>query len=137
MRTRARLATAVLLAGVIPATVHAQSAGQRSTAAGVFYTGVAVAANVVPVLPTLYAPRCLLGYVFCKATFAGLSVVAAADQIIISGGQDWEQTRGILYRGFAGDWVLTARHTSREMTPQVLPDPPPPATNSGWTPPPI
>jgi hypothetical protein len=50
------------------------------------------------------------------------------------------QTRGILHRGFAGDWYLTGRHTSRETEAQVLPDPPPPPGEGGgqkWEPPPL
>jgi hypothetical protein len=103
-----------------------------------WHTGVAVVANVVPVVSTFYAPRCLLGYVFCKTVFAGMSVVAAGDQLFFSGGGDMAQTRGILHRGFAGDWLLTPRHVSGELDPQVLPDPPPPPkTEGGWEPPPL
>jgi hypothetical protein len=137
MRRRTAIVGFVLMVGLTPALLRAEGQPGRSAGASAYYTGVAVAANVVPVLPALYAPRCLVGYVLCKTLFAGLSVIAAADQIIMSGGGDFEQTRGILYRGFSGDWYLTSRHTSREVAPEVLPDPPPPAAKPGWTPPPI
>jgi hypothetical protein len=65
--------------------------------------------------------------VLCKALFAGASVVLAGGQIVLSGGGDLAQTRAILYRGFAGDWFLTWRHTAGEREPRPLPDPPPPA----------
>jgi hypothetical protein len=102
-------------------------------------TSVAVIANVTPGVATLYAPRCLPGYVFCKAIFAGVSVIAAADQLAFSGGADMAQTRAILHRGFGGDWVITPRHVAREVTPEPLPEPPPPASGGegGWEPPPL
>jgi hypothetical protein len=120
-----------------PGSAGAATYEQRSAGARAFYTGVAVVANVVPVVSTLYAPPCLLGYVLCKATYAGLSVVAAGGQFLLSGGADLPQTSGILHRGFAGDWYLTGRHTSREVSPDVLPEPPPPPSEKGWQPPPL
>jgi hypothetical protein len=113
---------------------------ERSSAARAAYTGIAVIANVVPVVSTFYAPRCLLGYVMCKTVWAFVSVVAGADQFVLSGGQDRGQTRGILYRGFAGDWYLTGRHTAGDLSANPLPDPPPPASDSdggAWQPPPL
>jgi hypothetical protein len=110
---------------------------QRSGTARALYTGLAVVANVVPVVSTLYAPRCLPGYVLCKATFAGMSLIAATGQLALSGGGDLNQTRGILHRGFAGDWYLTGRHTSRDVAPDVLPEPPPPPSEGKWEPPPL
>jgi hypothetical protein len=71
--------------------------------------------------------------------FATVSLIAAADQLALSGGGDLAQTRAILHRGFAGDWYLTAKHTSGDVTAQPLPDPPPPPSDSegGWQPPPL
>jgi hypothetical protein len=126
----------MLVASLIPGIAGAASYAEQSAAKRTLDTGVAVVASVVPVVSTLYAPRCLLGYVFCKAVFAAMSAIAAADQLVFSGGGDMAQTRGILHRGFAGDWVLTGRHVSGEVEPQVLPDPPPPSTG-GWEPPPL
>src|SRR4030095_408346 len=107
MRFRTVLAT-VVFAGYV---AHAGSAlavsyEERSPAARAAYTGVAVIANVVPVVSALYAPRCLLGYVMCKAVWAFVSVVAAGDQLVFSGAQDRAQTRGILYRGFSAGGYL-------------------------------
>lgn len=140
MRFRAVLAT-VVFAGYL---AHAGSAlavsyEERSPAARAAYTGLAVIANVVPVVSTLYAPRCLLGYVMCKAMWAFVSVVAAGDQLVFSGAKGREQRRGILYRGFAGDWYLTGRHTAGDLEANPLPDPPPPSDTEGgaWQPPPI
>jgi hypothetical protein len=112
---------------------------ERSPAGRALYVGIAVIANVVPVVSTLYAPRCLPGYIPCKALWAFVSVIAAADQFVLSGGGDRVQTKGILYRGFAGDWFLTGRHTAGDLTPNPLPDPPPPPADSGggWEPPPL
>jgi hypothetical protein len=138
---RLTLGVAMLAAVTIPA---GRAAGttfeERSPGARALYTGIAVVANVVPVVSTLYAPRCLPGYVVCKVMFAGISFIAASGQIALSGGRDLTQTRAILYRGFAGDWYLTGRHTSGEVTAEVLPDPPsPPAGGEGgqWQPPPL
>jgi hypothetical protein len=50
------------------------------------------------------------------------------------------QTRGILHRGFAGDWYIDTRHVRGEATPEPLPEPPPPPSSSGggtWEPPPL
>jgi len=137
---RLTLGGALLMAGLM----HARSAGagsyaEQPAAKRALYTGVAMVANVVPVVSTLYVPRCLPGYVFCKIIFATASLIAAGDQLVLSGGGDLTQTRGILYRGFAGDWFLTGRHTSGEADAQVLPDPPPPPAEGGggkWEPPP-
>ena len=110
----------------------------RSGASRALHTGLAAIANVTPVVSTLYAPRCLLGYVFCKALFAGASLVAAGDQLVMSGGGDLTQTRAILHRGFYGDWYLTARHVAGDATAVPLPDPPPPPSEGGeWQPPPL
>ena len=139
MRTAGRklaVAASVLAAWV---TVADAAYEDRSAAKRALYTSIAMVANVVPVVSTLYAPRCLPGYIVCKATFAAMSVIAAGDQLFFSGGGDLDQTRGILHRGFAGDWYLTGRHVSGDVTPQPLPDPPPPA-NGGegkWEPPPL
>lgn len=102
-------------------------AGQRAA-----YTAAAVAEDVVPVVSALGASRCLQGYLLCKLSFAGLSLVAAGEQLLFSGGSDLGQTKGILHRGFAGDWILTGRHAAGDAEPDVLPDPGP-AMNSGST----
>jgi hypothetical protein len=61
----------------------------------------------------------------CKAFFAFASVVAAGEQITMSGGSDDKQTNAILRRGFAGDWYLTGENASGDVVPDVLPDPGP------------
>jgi hypothetical protein len=139
MRFRTVLATVVFAAYVTHAGgALAVSYEERSAGARAAYTGIAVVANVVPVVSAFYAPRCLLGYVMCKAMWAFVSVVAAGDQLIFSGFQDETQTRGILYRGFAGDWYLTGRHTAGDLTANPVPDPPPPPSDEGgWQPPPL
>jgi hypothetical protein len=122
------------VSSVSAAPDHQRSAGMRAV-----YTGIAVVANVVPGVSAIYAPRCLPGYVVCKVVFAGMSLIAAADQLVVSGAGDLEQTRGILHRGFAGDWYLTADHVSGAATPEPLPDPPTPTGAGGgkWEPPPL
>lgn len=110
---------------------------QSSPVRRALYTGVAVVANVVPGISAIYAPQCLPGYVLCKLTFAGISVLAAADQLALSGAQDLTQTRAILHRGFAGDWILTGRHIAGEAEAHPLPEPPPPPSEGGWQPPPL
>jgi hypothetical protein len=134
-----RTAGMVLAATLVCATPSlAEPPAEPSDTRHALDTGIAVVANVVPGVATLYAPRCLLGYVFCKTVFAAVSVIAAGDQLLMSGGGDMTQTRAILHRGFAGDWYLTARHVSGEATPQPLPDPPPPPSGGGhWEPPPL
>ena len=137
-----RLALAAALAACLAAAGAARAASydQQSRGMRALYTGVALVANVTPFVSALYAPACLPGYVVCKLTFAGLSLAAAADQLVLSGGGDLAQTRAILHRGFAGDWYLTGRHVAGEVEPEPLPEPPAPAPGSGeggWQPPPL
>ena len=135
----------MLLATVVAASIAGRAMAasvpseDRSIAKRLWYTAGAVVANVTP-LSALYAPRCLPGYILCKLSFAGISVLAAADQLAFSGGADLAQTRAILHRGFAGDWVLTPQHVAGEANPEPLPEPPPPAADGehgGFEPPPI
>jgi hypothetical protein len=138
MRVRTVLAVVFAVSLTHAGTAAAVSYEERSPAGRALYTSIAVIANIVPVVSSLYAPRCLPGYVTCKALWAFVSVIAAADQFVLSGGGDQVQTKGILYRGFAGDWFLTGRHTAGDLTPNPLPDPPPPAdSGGGWQPPPL
>lgn len=89
------------------------------------YTALAGVENVVPVTSALAAPRCLHGYIMCKLTFAGISLITAAEHLVFTGGSDLPQTQAVLHRGFAGDWILTPRHAAGDAEPQVLPDPGP------------
>ena len=136
-----RSTTVSLLVLLTPCVTRAAAARyeERPATMRALYTGIAVVANVVPGVSALYAPRCLPGYVLCKSVFAFISVIAAADQLVVSGGGDREQTRGILHRGFAGDWYLTGHHVSGDVTPEPLPDPAPPSSGGGgrWEPPPL
>ncbi len=134
-----RAGTILAAVGLWATMAGTAAAAERSGARHALDAGIAVVANIVPGVSTLYAPRCLPGYVFCKTIFAAVSVIAAADQLVLSGGGDMQQTRGILHRGFAGDWYLTARHVSGEATPEPLPDPAPPPSSGGghWEPPPL
>jgi hypothetical protein len=120
-------------AGAVP--YDEQSTGMRA-----LYTGIAAVANVTPFVSALYAPPCLPGYIVCKLAYAGLSVAAAADQLVMSGGGDLEQTRAILHRGFGGDWYLTGRHVAGDTEPQPLaevPDPTSRGSGGTWQPPPL
>ena len=134
-----RLTGAVALAAVL--TLASDSGAvpydQQPAVARALYTGGAMVVNVMPIVSAFFAPRCLPGYIVCKITFAGVSLVAAADQFLLSMGGDTAQTRAILYRGFSGDWFLTGRHIAGEVEPRPLPDPPPPGQAEGhWEPPP-
>jgi hypothetical protein len=132
-----RLAGVALLAAI---TMQAPLAGavhyeDHSPGMRAVLDGLAVASNVVPILSAVFAPSCLPGYVVCKLTFAGGSLLFAGAQLAISGGSDMTQTRAILYRGFGGDWYLTGAKNE----PRPLPTPPPPAAAGGggaWEPPP-
>ena len=134
-----RLTSAVVLAAATlarPMDAAAVPYDEQSAVARALYTGAAVVANALPIASAYYAPQCLPGYVVCKITFAGVSLVAATSQFLLSFGGDLEQTRGILYRGFYGDWFLTGHHIAGEREPRPLPDPPQPsAAPRGSTPP--
>jgi hypothetical protein len=138
-RRRAVCVAAVLAGFLAPAVVHATKWEERSLPARAAWTSLAAVANVVPVVSAVFAPKCLPGYIVCKVTFAGMSLIALLDQLAMGGDGDPAQQRAILYRGFGGDWFLTGRHVSGELTPQPLPDPPPPPSADGggaWEPPP-
>jgi len=97
------------------------------------YTAVALVYNVIPITaavrwpstPVAIAPRCLPGYLLCKFSFAAVSLIAAGEQLVMSGGSDLAQTRAILHRGFAGDWFITGRHVAEDREADVFPDPGP------------
>lgn len=95
---------------------------QRSLPMRALLTTTAVLANITPGLSAVYAKRCLPGYLVCKASFAGMSVILAAEQVLMSGASDMKQTNAILHRGFAGDWFLTGRHVNGDVTPDPWPD---------------
>ena len=117
-----RVALVVTLLGTLSGVIstNAQAAGsydERSTAGRVLLNGVAVLANVVPVLPALWAKPCLPGYVLCKATYAFASVLFAGEQVLFSGANDMPQASTIIRRGFGGDWFLTGRHINGDTKP--------------------
>jgi hypothetical protein len=125
-----RLTRVLLIVGVVGFVSSAHAAYEDRPAwqrAG--YTVLAGIENIVPIASALAAPRCLPGYILCKLWFAGFSVVAASEHLLLSGGGDMPQTRAILHRGFAGDWILTGRHAAGDETPDVLPDPGPVVSN--------
>lgn len=137
---------ALVLSGVLTVAtvgVHsnalADSYEDKSAGMRALYTVGAVIANVVPIASAFVAPKCLPGYILCKLSFAGLSLLAAGESLAISGGADKEQPKAILHRGFSGDWFLTGRHVAGDATPEVYPEAPPPTETGkgGFTPPPI
>ena len=71
-----------------PADSHDVSARSKA-----LQTIRAAAANVVPGVSAFTEPKCIQGYILCKAMFAGFSVVAAAESVLMSGGRDHEQPR--------------------------------------------
>ena len=142
MRSIRRGIAAMLLVApaLLNTTAHAGSFDDASSGRRALYTAGAVAANVVPGVASVVEPKCLPGYIFCKATFAFGSVLFAGETWVLSGGSDNDQSRAILYRGFAGDWVVTPRNIAGDKTLQVLPTPPAPTEEgkpgSGFVPPP-
>lgn len=142
MRGAAWFLSGVLTITTVGVQSDALAAGYEDRSAGMraLYTAAAVIANVVPIASAFVAPRCLPGYILCKLSFAGLSVIAAGESLAISGGADKEQPKALLYRGFSGDWFLTGRHVAGDATPEVYPEAPPPrdtGTDDEFVPPPI
>jgi hypothetical protein len=134
------VATFALCAYLSPTTGLAGAFEERSPAARALYTTGAVVANVVPIASAVVAPQCLPGYILCKLWLAGFSIVAAGEQLVLSGGANTDQARAILYRGFNGDWILTGAHVAGDAKPTPWPQPVPPAhdaTKGGFEPPPL
>jgi hypothetical protein len=117
----------------------ALAADEPTTGRKALDTAAAVVTNVVPVTSALVAPTCLPGYILCKLSYAGLSLVAAAESMVMSGGADSAQPAAILRRGFSGDWVVTPDDIATRRPPDPYPEVAPPASGggSGFTPPPL
>lgn len=109
---------AVLL---LPASAKAVSWEERSAGARAMYTAAAMIANVLPIASAFVSPRCLPGYILCKLSFAGLSVVAAGESLVMSGGADKQEPATLIDRGFSGDWFLTGRHVAGDATADPFP----------------
>ena len=144
MRNIARgVLAAALVCGPIGLATKADAGSYEDLSARrrALYTAGAAAANVAPVASTIVEPKCLQGYILCKATFAAFSVIAAAESLVMSGGSDLEQPRSILTRGFSGDWVATPQDVAGTTKVEVLPDAAPPAGGDGksgdFVPPPL
>jgi hypothetical protein len=129
-------APAVDEANSAPAASNEVTGGRRA-----LQTARAVAANTLPVASALVEPKCIQGYILCKAMFAGFSVVAAAESLIMSGGADRAQPRGILTKGFTGDWVVTREDIAGTTRVDVLPEVAPSGSGGdkggGFVPPPL
>ena len=104
-------------------------------------TAGAVAANTVPGASAFVEPKCIQGYILCKAMFAVFSVAAAAESVLMSGGRDHDQPRGILTKGFTGDWVVTRSDVAGTTNVELLPEVAPPASGEDkggeFVPPPL
>jgi len=104
-------------------------------------TAGVVAANTVPGASAFFEPKCIQGYILCKAMFAVFSVAAAAESVLMSGGRDHDQPRGILTKGFTGDWVVTRSDVAGTTKVELLPEVAPPSsgedTGGGFVPPPL
>lgn len=125
--TSARPTSNLLVAVTLWATVVggrlacAEESGFMTVAAPV---GAAIV-NVVPVTSAFAAKPCLQGYILCKATFALISLIVAAEETVLAGAGKSSQARGVLHRGFGGDWVVTPAHIAGRDTVEVLPAPAP------------
>jgi hypothetical protein len=60
--------------------------------------------------PGYTASKCLLPYPICKVMWAGISLVAAGEQLVTGG--DVEGAGSAVRRGFGGDWIVRPRHVS-------------------------
>lgn len=140
-----RYATLVLAGGLLlfSSGAFGESFEELPARRRALYTAGAVAANVVPGVSATVEPKCIQGYIFCKASFAIFSVAAAIESVLLSGGSDMEQPRGILSKGFTGDWLVTPRDLAGETKPELLPEVAAPSgggkddEGSGFIPPPL
>lgn len=118
-----RLAAVVVLVGVLGSNASARVAYEEQSAATRVLLNIAAGvANVTPIVPMIWADKCLPGYVFCKLTFAAVSVLAAGEQVLFSGAGDMKQATSLLRRGFGGDWFMTGRHINGDVAPAVWTD---------------
>jgi hypothetical protein len=124
-RTLKTLATAMVATGLaLPPFALARTYEEESAGKRFLYTAGALVANVMPVASAVTSPLCLPGYVLCKLSFASLSLLAAAEHLVLGGGANATSARAILHRGFQGDWYVTGRHVAGYTTAQPWPDPP-------------
>src|SRR4029450_3511848 len=130
MRTSTRRLLATTIVGLAVGhwtAAYAVPFEELSRSKRTFYTARAVAANVVPGVSAVTEPKCIQGYILCKLTFALFSVVVAGETLALGGPADMAQPKGILYRGWSGDWAVTPRDIAGDTRPELLPEPPPPA----------
>jgi hypothetical protein len=110
----------MLVIGIVSlAAVPAVSADEGDVPASAWDSTVAVVTNVVPITSAFVEGRCITGYVVCKLSFAGLSLVAAAEQVVLGG--DTKGARATLGRGFGGDWYVRPSDIASGRTPEVYP----------------
>lgn len=139
MRKLAVLTSLAVLA-VAPTRARATTWDDASPMMRVAYTAGAVVTNIVPITSAFIAPTCLQGYILCKLTFAGISLLSAAEQTVMGGSSDPAGTKATLERGFSGDWFITPSHIAGDSAPDVYPSVTvhdDAAGAGGFTPPPI
>jgi len=123
MRVLRQTMVVVAMVGLaLAATPSASVAGDGESGESltIWDSTAAVVVNVVPISSAFVQPRCITGYVLCKLSFAGLSVLAAGEQILLGG--DVDGARATLGRGFHGDWVVRPSHIARGRKPVVYPE---------------
>lgn len=113
------LVVAVVSLAAIPPAVPTVGADEGDAQATAWDSTVAVVTNVVPISSAFVQSRCLTGYIVCKLSFAGLSLVAAAEQVVLGG--DTKGARATLGRGFGGDWVVRPSDIASGREPEVYP----------------
>ena len=117
-RTISLVGTTVIVLVLTP--VASAEPGTSEVSTNAWHSTAAVVTNVVPITSAFVQQRCLTGYIFCKLTFAGFSVVAAGEQVVLGG--DIDGARATLGRGFGGDWIVRPSDIATGRTPKVYPE---------------
>jgi hypothetical protein len=74
----------MLIFGIVSlAAMPPANADEGKTGPSAWDSTVAVVTNVVPITSAFVQDRCITGYIVCKLSFASLSLVAAAEQVVL------------------------------------------------------
>jgi hypothetical protein len=109
-----------IVALALVATPAARSDTDGTGGPNAWHSTVAVVTNVVPITSAFVHDRCITGYILCKLSFAGLSLLSATEQVVLGG--DTRGARATLGRGFGGDWVVKPSDVASGRKPDVYPD---------------
>jgi hypothetical protein len=93
-----------LTVGWVVALLLATAAHADGKLEGALKVEQSVQANLLPFAPAYVTPKCLVPYPLCKFVYAGISMVAGWEQLILGG--DLKGAESSMQRGMSGPWLV-------------------------------